>query len=76
MPKSAGYVSLRMKQSTDSLIGLFTCRLVLSVLARPQDPVRQVSNHVLDNVDLRIALVDDKTLPCVTEDLTYLATEA
>ncbi len=76
MPKPTGYVTLRMKQSSDSLIGLFTCRLVSSVLARPQDPVRQVSNHDLDTVDIQIALVDDKTLPCITEDLTYPATES
>ena len=58
------------------LVGLFTRRLVPSVLARLQDPVRQVSNHVLDTIDFQIALVDDKTLLCITEDVTYPATDA
>ncbi len=58
------------------LVSLFTCRLVPSVLARLQDPVRQVRNRILDTIDFQIALVDDKTLPWITEDVTYPATDA
>ncbi len=46
------------------------------MLARLQDPVRQVRNRILDTIDFQIALVDDKTLPWITEDVTYPATDA
>ena len=65
-----------MKQSSDSLTGLFTCRLVPSVGARPQDPVTQVSDHIVNIYRLPNCTSRRQNTPCITEDVTYLATVA